>query len=89
VLFVVLRPDLSLDDRLKQAISDRIRAGATPHHVPAKIIQVNDIPRTISGKIVELAVRDVVHGHAIQNTDALANPEALLQFQQLEELQKA
>jgi acetoacetyl-CoA synthetase len=89
VLFVVLRPDLSLDDRLKQVISDRIRAGATPRHVPAKIIQVNDIPRTISGKIVELAVRDVVHGHAIQNTDALANPEALLQFQQLEELQKA
>ena len=86
ILFVVLRAGLSLDDTLRRRISSTIRAGATPRHVPAKIIQVRDIPRTISGKIVELAVRNVVHGHPVKNSDALANPEALDYFKQLPEL---
>ena len=77
VLFVVLRPGLELDDGLIERIKGGIRAGASPRHVPAKVIQVADIPRTISGKIVELAVRDVIHGRPVGNADALANPEAL------------
>jgi acetoacetyl-CoA synthetase len=87
VLFVVLRPDLVLDDELAGRIRRKIRENATPRHVPAKILQVSDIPRTKSGKIVELAVRDVVHGKAIKNLDALANPEALDQFKNRAELQ--
>ena len=87
VLFVVLRPDLVLDDELAGRIREKIRQNATPRHVPAKILQVSDIPRTKSGKIVELAVRDVVHGKAIKNIDALANPEALDQFENRAELQ--
>ena len=63
-----------------------IRAGATPRHVPAKIVAVADIPRTKSGKIVELAVRDVVHGRPVKNSEALANPEALELFRDLPEL---
>jgi len=86
VLFVKLRPGLTLDDELAQRIKTRIRANATPRHVPAKIIQVADIPRTRSGKIVELAVRDVVHGRPVKNREALANPEALEQFRDLPEL---
>jgi acetoacetyl-CoA synthetase len=77
VLFVRLRPGLSLDEDLASRIKARIRANTTPRHVPAKIVQVEDIPRTKSGKIVELAVRDVVHGRAVKNREALANPEAL------------
>ncbi|MFW9265605.1 acetoacetate--CoA ligase [Pseudomonas sp. NR3] len=80
VLFVRLREGLVLDDALEQKIRQVIRANTTPRHVPAKILAVNDIPRTISGKVVELAVRNVVHGEAVKNTDALANPEALEQF---------
>jgi acetoacetyl-CoA synthetase len=87
VLFVVLRGGVCLDDELIQTIRTTIRADTTPRHVPAKIIQVADIPRTISGKIVELAVRKVVHGEAVKNTDALANPEALQYFADLPELQ--
>jgi len=87
VLFVVLRSDLVLDEELSAKIRRRIRENATPRHVPAKILQVNDIPRTKSGKIVELAVRDVVHGRAVKNLDALANPEALDQFESRAELQ--
>ncbi|MFL6533423.1 MAG: acetoacetate--CoA ligase, partial [Pseudomonas sp.] len=64
----------------EQKIRQVIRANTTPRHVPAKILAVSDIPRTISGKVVELAVRNVVHGEAVKNTDALANPEALEQF---------
>ena len=86
VLFVVLRPDLALDEELAGKIRRQIRANATPRHVPDKILQVSDIPRTKSGKIVELAVRDVVHGKAIKNLDALANPEALEHFQNRPEL---
>ena len=75
-----------LDDALCTRIKEQIRTGASPRHVPAKIIQVADIPRTKSGKIVELAVRDVVHGRAVKNKEALANPEALELFRDLPEL---
>jgi len=80
VLFVRLREGLSLDDALVARIKERIRAHTTPRHVPAKVIQVSEIPRTRSGKIVELAVRDVVHGRPVANQEALANPEALAQY---------
>ncbi len=86
VLFVVLRDEMLLDDALRDRIRKIIRSNTTPRHVPAKIVQVTDIPRTISGKIVELAVRSVVHGEPVKNTDALANPEALAHFQDLQEL---
>ncbi len=88
VLFVILRDGLTLDDTLRQRIRQAVRENTTPRHVPAKIIQVADIPRTISGKIVELAVRSVVHGETVKNTDALANPEALELFRDLPELQR-
>ena len=87
VLFVRLRDGLKLDDGLRGRIQRQIRDNASPHHVPRKIIQVADIPRTISGKITELAVRDVVHGREVKNVDALANPEALELFRDLPELQ--
>ncbi len=83
VLFVRLREDARLDQRLEQSIRGVIRDNASPHHVPKKIIQVADIPRTISGKITELAVRAVIHGQAVKNIDALANPEALELFRDL------
>ncbi|MDC6459683.1 acetoacetate--CoA ligase [Luminiphilus sp.] len=86
VLFVVLRDDGRLTDDLKDFIRSTIRANATPRHVPAKIIRVPEIPRTLSGKIVELAVREVVHGRPVNNSDALANPEALANFKDLCEL---
>ena len=80
VLFVVLRGGAELDEALESKIRSHIRANATPRHVPARIVQVTDIPRTRSGKITELAVRDVVHGREVKNKEALANPEALEQF---------
>ncbi len=86
ILFVKMRPDATLDDKLRERIRGAIRANTTPRHVPAKIIAVADIPRTISGKTVELAVRDVIHGRAVRNLDALANPEALDHFRHLPEL---
>jgi acetoacetyl-CoA synthetase len=86
VLFVVLREAETLDEELAQAVRVTIRENATPRHVPAKIIQVPEIPRTLSGKIVELAVREVVHGRPVNNVDALANPEALEHFADLTEL---
>src|SRR5690554_5837838 len=86
VLFVRLREGVQLNDELEQQIRQIIRSNATPRHVPAVIAQVSDIPRTISGKIVELAVRQVVHGETVKNTDALANPEALEQFRNRQEL---
>ena len=86
VLFVVLREGEALDDSLEQAVRSTIRQNATPRHVPAKIIQVPEIPRTLSGKIVELAVREVVHGRPVNNVDALANPEALEHFANRDEL---
>jgi acetoacetyl-CoA synthetase len=87
VLFVVLQEGLTLNDTLRATIRDSIRKNTTPRHVPAKILQVADIPRTLSGKIVELAVRNVVHGEPVVNTDALANPEALALYRDLTELQ--
>ncbi|MDO8268099.1 MAG: acetoacetate--CoA ligase [Moraxellaceae bacterium] len=86
VLFVKLREGLVLTELLQKQIRDVIRANTTPRHVPARIVQVADIPRTISGKIVELAVRNVVHGEAVKNTDALANPDALNHFRDRDEL---
>jgi len=87
VLFVRLKDGLKLDEALIGRIKTRIRDNTTPRHVPAKVIQVADIPRTRSGKIVELAVRDLVHGRTIKNKEALANPEALDQFSDCPELE--
>jgi acetoacetyl-CoA synthetase len=86
VLFVKLQPGLTLDDGLRERISSRLRENTTPLHVPKKIIQVDDIPRTISGKISELAVREVIHGRPVKNTEALANPQSLTCYERLEEL---
>ena len=87
VLFVRLVEGLTLDDALRDKIRAQIRNNTSPHHVPRKIVQVRDIPRTISGKITELAVRDVVHGRPVKNVDALANPSALDLFRDLPELE--
>jgi acetoacetyl-CoA synthetase len=86
VLFVRLRDGIVLDDALRDRIRRQIREHASPHHVPKKIVQVTDIPRTISGKITEIAVREVIHGRPVKNTDALANPQALELFRDLAEL---
>ncbi|HVY57978.1 MAG TPA: acetoacetate--CoA ligase [Xanthobacteraceae bacterium] len=86
VLFVRLKENCQLDDSLREAIRRKIRSGASPRHVPAKIVQVADIPRTKSGKITEIAVREVVHGRPVKNTEALANPDALKLFADLPEL---
>ena len=86
VLFVRLREGSTLDDSLRDRIRRQIRENVTPHHVPKKILEVADIPRTISGKITELAVRDVVHGRPVKNVEALANPSALELFRDLPEL---
>ncbi len=86
VLFVRLRDGLVLDDALRERIRRQIRNNTTPRHVPAKILQVADIPRTMSGKITELAVRDVIHGRSVANVDALANPQALALFRDRPEL---
>ncbi|MDH3712721.1 MAG: acetoacetate--CoA ligase [Gammaproteobacteria bacterium] len=87
VLFVRLREGVQLDEALVNRIREQIRSGASPRHVPGKIVQVGDIPRTKSGKIVELAVRSIVHGEPVRNREALANPEALQQFENLPDLQ--
>ncbi len=86
ILFVVLRQGLSLDDALVARLRERIRAQCSPRHVPAKVIQVADIPRTKSGKITEIAVRDVIAGRPATNVEALANPDALKLFEGIEEL---
>ena len=86
VLFVKLRSGVTLDAPLTQKIRQKIRTGASPRHVPAKIIAVADIPMTKTGKVVELAVREVVHGRPVKNEEALANPQALLLFGGLAEL---
>ena len=86
VLFLHLRDGLVLDDTLRERIAHHIRSQETPRHVPARMVQVPAIPRTISGKIVELAVRRVIHGEPVPNRDALANPEALEHFRDLPEL---
>jgi acetoacetyl-CoA synthetase len=86
VLFVRLRYGLKLTPEIEKKIKDQIRRNTTPRHVPSRIVQVADIPRTKSGKIVELAVRDVVHGRAVKNREALANPEALELYKDLPQL---
>jgi acetoacetyl-CoA synthetase len=86
VLFVQLKEGVLLGEDLVARIKQQIRNNTTPHHVPDKVVQVAAIPRTRSGKIVELAVRDVVHGRAVKNLEALANPEALGLFRGLPEL---
>jgi acetoacetyl-CoA synthetase len=86
ILFVRMKPGVTLDDDLRKRIRDAIRSERTPRHVPAKIIEVADIPRTLSGKITEVAVREIIHGRPVKNTDALANPQALELFRNLSEL---
>jgi len=88
VLFVRLAPGASLDEALAADIRTRIRTGASPRHVPARILAVTDIPRTKSGKITELAVREIVHGRPVKNVEALANPEALDLYRDLPELRR-
>jgi acetoacetyl-CoA synthetase len=88
VLFVRLREGVALDAGLEQAIRTKIRSGASPRHVPARIVAVADIPRTKSGKITELAVRDVVHGREVRNSEALANPQALELYRDLDALKQ-
>lgn len=88
VLFVQLKEGLQLDETLIDKIRQTIRQNASPRHVPAKILQVSDIPKTISGKIVEVAVRQTVHGQAISNLQSLANPEALNHFKNRKELEE-
>ena len=89
MLFVKLKEGVRLDDALAARIKQQIRKNTTPRHVPDRIVQVDDIPRTKSGKIVELAVRDVVHGRTVKNLEALANPEALDLFRDRPELRDA
>ncbi len=86
ILFVRLKAGVTLDEDLKTRIKTRIRSGASPRHVPAKIIQISDIPRTKSNKIVELAVKEVIHGRPVKNVEALANPDALDLYKNLTEL---
>jgi len=86
VLFVRLRPGVTLDEDLRDRIATQLRDNTTPLHVPKKIIQVEDIPRTISGKISELAVREVIHGRPVKNTEALANPQSLSLYERMPQL---
>jgi len=86
VLFVRLNTNSNLTQDLIDKIKTKIKIGASPRHVPAKIIKVNDIPRTKSGKIAELAVRDLIHNKQINNQTALANPECLIEYKNIEEL---
>ena len=88
VLFLVLNRPNSLDELLIQKLKKAIRSEASPRHVPAKILEVNDIPRTKNGKIVELAVKNIIEGNKIKNIQALANPEVLDQYKNIKELNK-
>ena len=88
VLFLKLKNDFKLTRELEEKVVNQIKTNLTPRHVPAKLIAVPDIPRTRSGKITELAVRDIVHGKEIKNKEALANPEALRHFANLPTLSK-
>jgi acetoacetyl-CoA synthetase len=88
VLFVRLREGAVLTPEIEERIRRQVRANTTPRHVPARIVQVPEIPRTKSGKIVELAVRDVVHGRSVRNREALANPDALEHFRDRAELRE-
>ena len=86
ILFVVLSEGYALKEELIIKIKKQIRINASPRHVPAKIISITDIPRTKNGKIVELAVKNIIEGNEIKNKEALLNPEALELFKNLEEL---
>ena len=86
ILFVILREGYSLDDDLIGRIKHKIRTGASPRHLPAKVLQVSDIPRTVNGKITEMAVTEVIHGREVKNREALANPEALELYKNMPEL---
>jgi acetoacetyl-CoA synthetase len=83
ILFVILRPGFVLDEDLVNRIKVKIGAGASPRHLPAKVLQVADIPRTVNGKITELAVTDVIHGREVKNREALANPDALALYKDM------
>ena len=85
VLFVVVTPNTTLDDDLINQIKQRIRLSTTPRHVPALVLEVSEVPKTRSGKVAELAVRETIHGNPVENTSALANPECLEQFRQMVE----
>ena len=86
VLFVRLNENSTLTEEVMNKIKTKIKTGASPRHVPAKIISVKDIPRTKSGKIAELAVRDLIHNRSINNITALANPECLEEYKNIKEL---
>jgi acetoacetyl-CoA synthetase len=86
ILFVRLKPGMILDGALEQLIRNRIRQGASPRHVPGRIVAIDAIPRTRSGKISESAVRDVIHGREVKNASALANPESLELYRDLPQL---
>ena len=88
ILFLVLNRPNSLDELLIKKLKKAIRSEASPRHVPAKILEVNDIPRTKNGKIVELAVKNIIEGNKIKNIQALANPEVLDQYKNIKELKK-
>ena len=81
-----MQPGKKLNDKLIDKVKLAIREGASPRHVPAKVIQVSDIPRTKSGKITELAVREVIHGRDVNNKEALANPNALEEYKDIKSL---
>ena len=87
ILFVTLRPTAKLNQTLIETIKARLRQYCSPRHVPARVLSVNDIPRTKSGKVSVLAVRDTVHGKNVENIEALANPESLMHFKNRLELQ--
>ena len=86
ILFVILNNGVILNDELIKKIKQQIRINASPRHVPNKIFKVNDIPRTKNGKIVELAVKNIIEGNTIKNKEALANPEVLEEYTQIKEL---
>ena len=86
ILFIILNPKYKLNENLLKKLKLQIRKNASPRHVPRKVIQIKDIPRTKSGKIVELAVKNIIDGNEIKNKEALANPESLKQFKNIEEL---
>ena len=88
VLFVRLRDGLTLDSALTERIRQHVRVNTSPRHVPAKVISIQDLPRTRNGKLVELPVRDVIHGRTVRNVEALANPEALELFRDIRALRE-
>ena len=86
ILFVIMNQNYQINNELIKRLKTQIRTNASPRHVPSKIINVNDIPRTKNGKIVELAVKNIIEGNEVKNKEALANPETLNQFKNINEL---